>query len=433
MSQPAPAPAAPAAAPTSSVFRKVSLDRLASPEQLDQLLKVTDPRGWLALAALALVLVTAGGWGVAGRIPESVAGMGILVKSGGVFEVIPSTGGRVVDVAVTVGDVVSEGQVVARMAQPDLVERAQAARAALAALREEQRQQVAFAGADAALQDRYLEQQRASLEQAIAAGEQSLRWLAERIANQEQLVQQGLVTRQTLLATRQQADAAREKVADAQSQLAQLAARRHAARNDQSERLRAGEARVMEQELQLAELERQLRASTEVVAPYTGRILEVMTERGSMVAPGEPILSLDLTGKTVKDLEAVVFVPSVHGKRIRPGMTIQVAPSTVKQEEFGLMVGKVTYVSDFPATAKGMRRVLKNEKLVGALSGQDAPYEVHADLELDPSTVSSYRWTSSKGPPLRIQSGTLASGTIEVSSRRPVEMVLPLLRKYTGL
>jgi HlyD family secretion protein len=58
---------------------------------------------------------------------------------------------------------------------------------------------------------------------------------------------------------------------------------------------------------------------------------------------------------------------------------------------------------------------------------------VHADLVVDPSTVSGYRWSSSKGPPLKIQSGTLATGNIEVATKRPIEMVIPLMRKYTGL
>jgi HlyD family secretion protein len=135
----------------------------------------------------------------------------------------------------------------------------------------------------------------------------------------------------------------------------------------------------------------------------------------------------------VRDLEAVIFVPSVEGKRVRPGMTIQIAPSTVKQEEYGFMVGKVTYVSDYPSTAKGMQRVLKNERLTSALAGNDAPYELHADLVLDPSTPSRYKWTSAKGPPVQIQSGTIATGSIEVAARRPIDMVIPLIRRYTGI
>jgi HlyD family secretion protein len=416
-----------------SMFRKVSLDRLASPEQLDQLMQVTDARGWVALVALAAVLGTAAVWGVVGSVPESVSGVGILVKSGGVFQVVPTTGGRVADVAVGVGDVVQEGQVVARLEQPELANQVQQAKASLVALREQHGMLVRFGGQGVAMEAEYLAQQRATLEQSIAAAEQSLRWLDEKVTAQEQLVERGLLTKATLLGTRQQRDAARERISDARSQLTQLEAKGAGSRNDAEEQARSSRARLEEQEARVAALERQLAAAMQVVAPYTGRVLELMAERGSVVVPGEPLLSLDLEGRAVKDLEAVVYVPSVHGKQIKPGMRIQIAPTTVKQEEFGYMLGRVTYVSDFPATSRGMQRVLKNEKLVATLSGQDAPYEVRADLVVDPSTPSRYRWTSSGGPPVRIHSGTLASANIAVAVRRPVEMVIPLVKRYTGL
>ncbi|HXT17152.1 MAG TPA: NHLP bacteriocin system secretion protein [Gemmatimonadaceae bacterium] len=418
---------------SSAIFRKVSLDRLASPEQLDQLMRVTDLRGWVALAATGVVLATALAWGVAGRIPENVSGTGMLVKSGGIFQVTPSAGGRVVDVAVDVGDDVAEGQVVARVAQPELDDRIRSAKAELENLHAEHAKLVQFTARDAVLQQAYIDQQRTSIEQSKAAAEQSLGWLQERINSQEQLVQQGLLTRSTLVGTRQQYDQLREKIADAAGQLTQLKAKSLGIRNDHDDRLRQSEAQIDQRSNELAELERQRRTGTDVIAPYGGRVLEIMTDRGNLVSAGEPIMSINLGGRAVQELEAVIFIPSVQGKRIRPGMTIQVAPTTVKQEEFGLMVGKVTYVSDFPATARGMQRVLKNDKLAGALAGSDAPYELHAELVPDPNTTSRYKWTSSKGPPIRIQSGTLATGNVEVASRRPIEMVLPLLRRATGL
>jgi HlyD family secretion protein len=154
-----------------------------------------------------------------------------------------------------------------------------------------------------------------------------------------------------------------------------------------------------------------------------------MAEQGSMVDRGQPILTVDLTGKAVKGLEAILYIPSVHGKKIKTGMEVQIAPSTVKKEEFGYLLGTVTYVSDFPVTPQGMTRVLKNEQLVSTLSGDDAPYEIHVDLLPDPDNISTYRWTSSEGPPLRIQSGTLASAGIVVERRRPIQMVIPQLRQ----
>ena len=420
-------------AKNTAVFRKVSLDRLASPEQLDQLLQVTDARGWIALGAIGAVLVTAIVWGMVGRLPENVGGMGILVKSGGVFEVVPATSGRVIDLAVAVGDSVTEGQVVARIAQPELSDRFQAAAAALRDLRAQHAQIAEFGTRDIGLQRDFLAQQRSNLGQTIASAEQTRSWLAEKIETQRRLVEEGLLTKPTLLATRQQHDQIRERIRESHGQLTQISVKQLELENQRTNEARASHVRVEEQERRVADLERELKAKQEVTVAYTGRILEILVERGNVVSVGEPLLTLDPTGRAVKDLEAVIYVASLHGKQIRPGMEIQIAPSTVKREEYGLMVGRVSYVSDFPATPKGMRRVLKNERLVAGLSGQDAPYEVHADLIVDPSTTSRYRWSSSKGPPLRIQSGTLAAANIIVAEYRPMGLLIPLVRKFTGI
>jgi HlyD family secretion protein len=415
------------------VFRKVSLDRLSSPEQLDQVMQVTNPRGWIALSAIAALLVTAVAWSIFGTLSEKVSGGGILVKSGGVFEVASPAEGRVTDVSVSVGDSVTEGQVVAWIAQPEMSSRLQEARARLGALRAEHARAVAFTRGDARLQAQSMEQQRVNLRQSIAADEATLNWLAERVASQEQLVGQGLLTRSALLQTRQQHEQAREKIRASRSELTQLEVRDLAAAND---RTRTVEAVARQQELaalEVATLERDVARASQVVSPYTGRILELITEQGKMVGRGEAVLTLDLTGGAVRNLVAVLYVPSVHGKRVRPGMEIQIAPSTVRQEEFGMMLGRVTFVSSFPATPRGRAMTLKNEKLVTALSGSAAPYEVHADLIVDPGTESRYRWSSSKGPPVAIQSGTLATGSVTVDRQRPIATVFPLLRRWTGI
>jgi HlyD family secretion protein len=415
------------------LFRKVALDRLSSPEQLDQLTQVTSSKGWIALSAIGLVLVTAIGWSVAGRLPERVMGTGMLLKSGGVLEVVAPGSGRVSDVSVEVGDTVREGQVIARVEQSALTDQLRQAKATLASVRAQRDQATTFTHRDSVLQVRLLQEQRATSQQSIVSEERDLAWLTDKIASQEQLVKQGLLVRGTLASTRQQYDQTSQKIAQAKSDLTQIESRLLAVTNQKQDDLRNSEVHVAEAQRKVESLERDLREQSEVVSPYSGRILEVMSDPGAIVARGEPIVTLDMSGRTVKGLEAIIYVSPAHGKQIRPGMVIQIAPSTVKQEEYGLMIGRVTYVSDFPATPRGMRRVLKNDQLISALVGNTAPYEVHADLLVDPSTVSQFRWSSSKGPPLHIQSGTLATGNIEIASRRPLSMVLPILRDATGL
>jgi HlyD family secretion protein len=396
-------------------------------------MQITDAKGWIMLSAFGVILVTATIWGILGRIPEDVTGTGILVKSGGVFEVIADAAGRMTDIAVSVGDVVTEGQVVARMSQPEIAHQLLEAKAELAALKKEQEDIVAHGSKDELLEARLLHEQRATEEAVIAAAEQGAKSFQEKLGIQERLVQEGLLTKQTLLTTRQQLDDAQGRTNQARSQLSQIAVKELDLRHQREEDMRNIRYKTEDKERAIAEIERNNQSSTEIVAQQTGRILEIMTEQGAVVNKGQAILTLDLTGRSVKALEAVIFVPSIHGKQIKAGMSALIAPSTVKQEEFGLMLGRVTYVSDYPATSLGMRRVLKNDKLVTGLAGTDAPYEIHADLALDLGTASGFKWSSSKGPPLQIQSGTLGTARITVASRRPIEMVIPLFREYTGL
>lgn len=62
-----------------SIFRKESLERLSSPEQLDQLMQVVNAKSWIPLATLGSLLALAVIWSVFGRIPITAIGKGALV------------------------------------------------------------------------------------------------------------------------------------------------------------------------------------------------------------------------------------------------------------------------------------------------------------------------------------------------------------------
>ena len=67
---------------TSPLFRKAALDRLASPEDLDQVLIEPVPRGSLLIAVLLAMLCTAALWGWFGSLPVIVHADGALVQDG---------------------------------------------------------------------------------------------------------------------------------------------------------------------------------------------------------------------------------------------------------------------------------------------------------------------------------------------------------------
>jgi len=415
------------------VFRKASLERLSSPEQLDRLLQVTRLRGWIALVALGFLVGSAVLWGFEGSIPSRIVGQGILLKSGGVLEIAAGAGGRITDVAVNVGDIVREGQVVARVAQPGVLNQIRQVRLALENLRVEHSMVTTHSEEETALQLAQLNQRREGLEQSIAAAMDSLRWQREKIEAQQRLVDQGRLTRQTVIGSRQQMHATEERLRSSRQQLAELRLQQVAMEARNARTLQASEHQISKAMVELEQLEREMRDMSEIVSTFNGRIIEIMTEKGDVVAAGQPLLRLDRTGRTVKGLEAVIYVPSAHGKRIRTGMEVRIAPASVAPEEHGYMIGTVTYVSDFPTTSRAIQRTLRNPELVAALSRGDAPYEIRADLQLDPATASGYRWSSSGGPPMDILTGTLCVARITVERRRPVEMVIPLFREQLGI
>src|SRR5688572_14630004 len=98
------------------LFRKEALARLASPEQLDQLLPLTSPRGWIALSAAGLVLLLGLLWTFFGTLAIKADAQGILLRPGGVRQVEAPSSGTVKHVAVSSGDEVRAGQELLRLA-----------------------------------------------------------------------------------------------------------------------------------------------------------------------------------------------------------------------------------------------------------------------------------------------------------------------------
>lgn len=68
---------------TASIFRKSALEKLSSPEQLNDYLRVNQPRGWLVLLGLFAMLAAAGVWVFRGSIPETARLKGMVFASEG--------------------------------------------------------------------------------------------------------------------------------------------------------------------------------------------------------------------------------------------------------------------------------------------------------------------------------------------------------------
>ncbi len=268
----------------SGIFREQALKKQASPEQLDELIQITSPAGWLALIALGGLVVIAILWGIFGSMPTTTTGMGVFIRGSAINSAVAPVAGEVREINVAVGEMVTKGQKVGRV---------------------------------------------------------------------------GSVT---------------------------------------------------------------------VTSPDRGRVMQILAETGTFVNTGTPIVSLEPIGMT---MQVVAYIPVVDAKKVLPGMKAQVSPSTVKQEEFGAIMGTVTGVAEFPSTQQSLRGILVNDELIRTIANVEGPVEVRIDLERDPNASSGYKWTSSGGPPMQISSGTVGSVMVITNDQMPISMILPWLKSLT--
>ncbi len=60
-----------------NLFRKSSIERISSPEQLNDYIRVTNPSIWIILAAILVLLASVFVWGIYGSIPTTITISGV--------------------------------------------------------------------------------------------------------------------------------------------------------------------------------------------------------------------------------------------------------------------------------------------------------------------------------------------------------------------
>lgn len=413
-----------------ALFRKEALERLQSPEQLDQVMRVTRPSGWLALIALFMILAAAFTWSILGHIPTKVHGQGIFMRVGGVFLPVSMASGTVVEIYPKVGELISKDQPVARIDMPLLQQKVEFLRARLAEIENEQDLSQGFSSKELELQQKAFEAQRARLNEQSSSIKQKIYFLEEKVRAHKELVQQGLITNQSLYAAKQELVNAKDELKQVTDSLNQIEVKEKERLNSAEGGTLKGKIKIEEARRELLAAEQELELKQTIKSPYAGRVVELLTDTGNLINPGKPVLSVEKLGQK---LQAVVYVSPNDGKKVHPGMTIHLSPSTVKKEEYGLLIAKVTRVSDYPSTHQGMMALLENERLVEMFSANGPPIAVHAELEVDHYTDSGYKWTSGEGPPTRIEGGTTTVGSVTVEGRTPISLVIPYLKQKLGL
>ncbi|MCM0592877.1 MAG: NHLP bacteriocin system secretion protein [Gloeotrichia echinulata DEX184] len=475
-----------------SIFRKESLERLSSPERLDQLMQVVSPKSWLPLAALGSILTVAVIWSIYGRIPVTVEGRGVLIYPSKVVPLQSKSAGQLIALNIKVGDIIKKGQVLATIDQAELRKQLQQQQAKLTELQSQDQAVASLQGVRREQEQLSREQQRQYLQQRIGelqavtpllktTGNTSIgqqrQGLQQRLkqaqglnpvflqrmkSRQQLFKQEGAISGDEALKAEQEYLQNLEKIADIQNQLKELDVKTTETERDyhqnlstisdlqaQLKELDSKRASVAQQDLEnatarkkeiqevkreIAKLQLQLGDNSQIISQYSGRILEITLTPGQVVNAGTRLATIEAENPQ-SQLVSVTYFPVAEGKKIQSGMKIQITPQTVKRERFGGIVGNITSISRFPISKESAAAEVGNAEVVeGLLSQQkEGLIQVFSDLELDSTTPSGYKWSSSTGPQTKISSGTTTLVRVKVEERAPITFVLPILREYSGI
>jgi len=361
------------------LFRKAAIDKVSSPEQLDLLMRVTSPAGWLALLTVTAMIAAVGVWSIAGSIADLVDAPGTLFRGERLVEVKATMGGTIVRLDVRPGSVVTAGQIVGSL----------------------RRDRATFEQRDA-------DEVTIRKNQAMAARKrQELQTLQEQRSLQQELVNQGIKAPKDLLTLDLQMNGIRGELDSLEAEVRQLRA--------------------------------QAQATSDLVTNEAGRVVEVIKTTGDRVREDEALVRIERLAQAQGqycggNVHAIVFVPAGVAGKINPGQFARVSPSDVKKEEFGFIFGKVEWIASYPASTADITEKLKNDQLVREFMAEGPVFEARVCLELNPqNTLNPFRWSSSQGPPRAIEAGTTCSASVVVDERKPYTYVIPAVRRTIGL
>lgn len=411
------------------LFRKVSLARMSSPEQLDHAVRIIKPGNWIALAGAGLLFVVALVWSVVGSIDEKVSSIGVLLSSGQISAVNAQSTGTIREIFIQNGDSVKNGQVIARMQRNDLLDQIQIAAQRHADVKNEYEILVQQLTGNASLSNQQLTERAGNLKAQRARLYRQRDALTESERKMRELFADGLITQQQLLNAQNELASVENQIQEIGVMLSDLRLSRIKESGENEKQFLSLQQAMDETRQQLEILQINYKEQTKITAPLDGTVFEVSVSKGDAVAPGTPVAMIEPVESNVKKYQAVMYFNAQDGKKIEPGMNIAISPSTVKQEDYGFIRGIVTNVSAFPVSSRYIEDTFHHDGLVSLFSRIGTPIEVRADLIPDPSSFSGYKWSSSRGPDILISSGILCTGSVIVKRQRPFSLIIPTIKR----
>gem|GEM_PF-3058459 len=393
---------------------------------------VTRARGWITLLVTGVVIGVALVWGFFGVISKTVKGQGVLLPALNPVVLYAQGTARVLSIGVAEGDKVEAGQVLMTLGNPPLEKSLVSARETLKTLRGIDERMTSGEKAKLQIAQKELRKKQSALQRTIKDTDRLCQLQKQQLEAEAKLLEEGLIPKQQWIQSQRTLAQLVEQKFNSESQLPQ------ALLDFEQVQLSIQQARderaveIARAESDLAEIEAHSQTELKVTSPIDGHVLELRAGAYSEVSAGSELLEILPLGEAAN--RCVAYVNASHGKKVEEGMRVLVSPSIAAPERYGYIVGYVSEVSEMISSKAEIVRVFENEQYASSiLTAYPAPLRIVVAMQPDARTLSGFQWTSSAGLPGKIGIGTICSVEAEVQQDRPIELLIPWLKKSVGM
>ncbi|MGW1050874.1 HlyD family efflux transporter periplasmic adaptor subunit [Streptomyces sp. NPDC001118] len=156
-----------------------------------------------------------------------------------------------------------------------------------------------------------------------------------------------------------------------------------------------------------------------------GRVTALAATIGQIIQTGTNVAAVEKVARATDPLYATVYVPAENAADIPEHASVDLTVSSVPTQTYGVLRGRVKSVDRTAQSAQSISAFLGDSQLGQQFTGKGRPVAVLVALDTSASTKSGYRWSTTDGPPFRLDSMTLASGSIRLADQHPVDWLLP--------
>ena len=383
---------------------------------------------YFLLSAITVLFATLLIWGFCGRISETVSGTGITLLNNGYHPVIAHGTGTLSHLNINVGTIVTPGQSVGQIHNPELFFNITKLGNEYSALISEM--EILRSGIEKLTARKTdSEKQRKEILAQLTELQQKSRQRAKEIVEiHSSLRQSGAVSKITYFQTLD--NQTQSEISFANTLFESLA-------NDltSEETLWQHQRQLLEMQQMLAQKKRELdlalrlfQESNWISANHQGKVTEIFKREGSFVQIGETIALL--SSDPSDGIYIAAFVPAIQSREIKCGMSVFFSPAIATSSRYGYIKGIVREVNLIPSNPEAIKSELANESLTGQIIGQGAVIRVVIELLPDSSTHSGFAWTTKRGYSGKIPNGVVGEVIINTGKRSPASYILPALKEF---